>query len=91
MDSQSQIDWEKECSNYFINKTELELVESYNSTLGIRAWGISRSIYIKAMKTEMINRGWDISSITSNDVYIHLSVEYRCVLINKKLILVNQK
>jgi hypothetical protein len=90
MDSQSQIDWEKECSNYFINKTELELVESYNNTLGIRAWGISRSIYIKAMKTEMINRGWDISSILSEHVEIHLSEQYRCILVNKKLTLVNQ-
>ncbi len=76
MDLQSQLEWEKECFQLFDNKLDSELLECYNSALGKRAWGISRSIYIKAMKAEMIKRGWDISSIISNNVDIHLSGQY---------------
>ena len=90
MDLQSQLEWGNECFELFNNKLDSELVECYNSALGKSAWGISRSIYIKAMKAEMIKRGWDISSIVSNNVEIHLSEEYRCILVDKKLTLVNQ-
>ena len=90
IDLQSQIEWEKECFQLFENKLDSELLECYNSALGKSAWGISRLIYIKAMKAEMIKRGWDISSIMSINVDIHLSEHYRCIFVNKKLTLVNQ-
>ena len=86
MDINKQHQFKEECKLYFQKITDAELVEIFNSGLGIRAWGIARSIHVNSLISEMHRRDWDISAIENQNV-IHLSIEYHCTLDSKKLVL----
>jgi hypothetical protein len=71
----------------FKNKTDEELIKTFNSYVGLRNWGHFISHYIKIMADEIQTRNFD-SSIIFGKTKIH---GYDTFCLGKKVTLINNR
>ena len=71
----------------FKNKTDEELIKTFNSHVGLRNWGHFISHYIKIMADEIKTRNFD-STIIFKKTKNH---EYDTFCLGKKVILINNR
>lgn len=63
-----------------------ELVEAFNVQVDVRGWVSTRGHYLLAIQEEMVERGFDITEISSNGTTSGtLSLSHRIQLEGKKL------
>lgn len=63
--------------------SDIQLVEAFNSAVGVRAWGVSRAAVIRALRSQLKKRGLDTSSVESETSF---SLSQCVVLDNRKLL-----
>ncbi len=57
--------FEKHLNGY----TDSELIDTYNKSVRIKAWGNARAIYIEALRKELIKRNFDNSLIIKENTF----------------------
>lgn len=71
------------------SESNQKLINRFNSTVHISAFGVYRSIYLSVLRNEIENRDWDYSEIiytTPESPYSALSLSNYIYLRNNKLI-----
>ncbi len=69
--------------------SDKELLRCYNMEITKQGWCTSRSYYLQSLKSEMYNRGWNISAITNEYGGLKLHPSNNCKLEGKQLVKTN--
>ena len=71
-------------------KSNQELINTFNSSVGINAFGVYRSIYLSVLQQEIVSRSWDCSQIVkicpNTNSVMSISFALPVELINNKLV-----
>ena len=70
--AEQRAEWEERLASY----SDQKLIQTFNGTVGIRAFNRLRGIYFDVLINELLNRGWDCSAIIRVDPITKL--ESRC-------------
>jgi len=65
--------------------TDEQLVETFNSLVGLQGWGNARAAYGSALRTEFMKRDFDSTLIIGSDTF---SFAKKVVLQNKRLVFI---
>lgn len=82
--TKQRVEWKKR----FETLNDLELVETFNGQIGIRAWGYGRAAYISCLENEFRNRKFDCTILFGEDRHgygLSFRLGHRVQLIKGKL------
>lgn len=76
----------KDFMSRMINKTDLEIVECFNSQVGIKGWTGATGAYMSAIRNQFDMRNIDYSEVGDSTIMSYID---KVTMIEKKLIIIN--